>query len=291
MNKTPLQLAAALLVSGLLAASGAHAATTITAWNFENDAIAVNNNPAASTGSGTASSLGMGVYATPNVGTTTDDVLAGAAADAGANGVGNLSQIWRIRAQGPKTAAANGWSSLAPIGTQGAQFNASTAGYNGISVSFDWYATTQGEANLQFQYTTDGSTWNNAALSLNGSDGGLVVMSNTSNANLVSGSYVSDNVLTNGALAGQDWFTGITATITDPSAANDASFAFRLVNAATGSADVSTQGTALNNTSGNWRFDNVSVSGTQISPVPEPTSAAMMALGAVALLVGIRRRG
>ncbi len=231
--------------------------SVIAAWTFENNAIAVNNNPSPSTGSGTASSIGMATYATPNIGVNTDDVVAGAAGDTGVNGVADLTQIWRVRAQASATSgAANGWSSLAPIGTQGAVFAASTAGYSNITVSFDWYATTQGEGKLQVAYTTDGSTWHNVPLSLAGSDSGLTVLNNASSANTVNGSYVS---ITGGA--GQDWFTGLTATIADPNAANNPKFAVEMVNAATGADCTSASGTALNNSSGNWRFDNVVISG------------------------------
>lgn len=270
----------------LLAASQAQAQTTITAWNFENDAIAVNNSPAPSTGSGTASSIGMSLFPTPNVGVTTDDVLVGKSSDTGANGVANLTQTWRVRGQAGSSGAANGWSSAAGIGTQGAVFSASTAGFNNITVSFDWYATTQGEANLQLEYTTDGVHFQNVALTLGGSDAGLQVLNNSTSANTVAGSYVSDNVLNNGSMAGQDWFTGLTATITDPNAANNASFGFELVNASTGADCVSTAGSALNNTSGNWRFDNVSISGTSI--VPEPSTLALAGLGLSAMF-GLRR--
>lgn len=251
------RLAVAVLL--LRCASGTAQAATITAWNFENDPVAVNNAPAPSTGTGTASAVGMGVYATPAVGVTTCDVVAGASADTGANGTANLTLIWRVRAQ----SGGNGWSSAAPIGAQGAQFAASTAGYNTISVSFDWYVTTQGEANLQLQYTTDGNTWNNAAISVGGNASlGLTALSNSSSLNTVKGWYVSDNKLSNGAKAGQDWFTNLTAAISDPAAANNPNFAIRLVNASTGADCVSSQGTALNNSSGNWRLDNVVISGT-----------------------------
>src|SRR5580704_993576 len=155
-----------LSIAALLAASLSVAqADVITAWTFENNAIAVNNSPAPSTGSGTATSIGMATFATPSIGVTTDDVLAGSTGDTGVNGSANLSQIWRVRAQaGTGGGAANGWSSLAPIGTQGVMFAASTVGYTNITVSFDWYATNQGEANLQVVYTTDGTTWHNVAL-------------------------------------------------------------------------------------------------------------------------------
>jgi len=245
-------------IAVLLAASLQVAqAGVITAWTFENDAIAVNNNPAPSTGSGTASSIGMATYGTPNIGVTTDDVVAGAAGDTGTNGLADLTQIWRVRAQAGAAGAANGWSSLAPIGTQGAVFAASTVGYTNITVSFDFYATNQGEAKLQLEYTTDGTTWHNVPLTIPVADTGVALMSNSTSANTVMGSYVSITA----ASGGQNWFPGLTATISDPNAANNPSFAIEMVNAATGADNISASGTALNNNSGNWRFDNVTISG------------------------------
>jgi hypothetical protein len=282
----------AITGASLLAAACAQAQTTITAWNFENDPIAVNNSPAPSSGLGTASSIGMNIYTTPNIGVTTDDVLQGVTGDTGANGVANTSQIWRVRAQAGPNGAANGWSSLAPIGTQGAQFATSTVGYSSISVSFDWYATTQGEANMQLEYTTDGSTWNNVPLTLGGSDAGLVLKNNISSPNTVIGSYVSDSITNPGQslLAGQDWFTGLTATITDPNAANDPNFAIEMVNASTGADDVSTKGLALNNNSGNWRFDNISISGIQVAPEPSTFALAGCSLAMLASFLRFKNR-
>jgi len=287
MKKAILAVRSALAICAVGACAAAQA-TTITQWTFENDAVAVNNNPAPFTGTGTASSIGMDIYPTPNVGVTTDDVVVGKGSDTGANGVADTTNTWRVRGQAGANGAANGWSSLAPIGTQGAQFAASTAGFSNITVSFDWYATTQGEANLQLEYTTNGTTWQNAALTLGGgaSDAGLTALTNSSSANTVNGSYVSDNLLLNASKAGQDWFTDLTATITDPNAANDPNFAIRLVNASTGADDISTQGTALNNNSGNWRFDNVAISGT---PVPLPASAWLM-LSGLGALGGLTRK-
>jgi len=269
----------------IVASTSAAQAASIAGWTFENDAVAVNNSPAPSTGTGTAGSIGMNIYPTPNVGVTTDDVVVGKSSDTGTNTVADTTNTWRVRGQAGTNGAANGWSSAAPVGTQGAQFAASTVGYTTINISFDWYTTTQGEANLQLQYTTDGSTWHNTPITLSGSDAGLVVLSNSTSANTVTGSYVSDNLLVNGSPAGQDWFTGLTATINDPNAANNPNFAIEMVNASTGADDVSTAGTALNNSSGNWRFDNVSINGTA---VPEPACISLLGMAGTALLA--RRR-
>jgi uncharacterized protein (TIGR03437 family) len=252
----------ALLAASLPVAFGQ--SKVITAWTFENDAIGANNSPAPSTGSGTASSVGMDKYPTPNIGVTTNDVLAGVAGDTGTNGNANLTSIWRIRAQAGTAGAANGWSSVAPIGAQGAVFAASTVGYSNVVISFDWYATTQGEANLQLAYTTDGTTWHNAPLTLSASDVGLKLMNNTTSSNTVMGSYIS---ITGG---GQAWFPGLTATINDAAAANNPKFAIEIVNASTGADCISAAGTALNNSSGNWRFDNVSISGVPTGPAAPP---------------------
>jgi hypothetical protein len=280
---------AGIVLAGTCASASA---ATITDWNFQSDPIATNNNPVADTGApDTASSIGMNLYPTPNVGVTQDDVLAGKNSDTGANGLADTSQEWRIRGQAGSNGAANGWSSLAPIGTQGAVFAASTVGFSAVSVQFDWYATTQGEANLQLEYTNNGTTWINVPINIgSNASAGLAVLTNSSSPNTVDGSYISDNALTNGSLAGQDWFQGLTATISDPLAANNPHFAIEMVNASTGADNVSAAGTALNNNSGNWRFDRVSIIGTAI-PAPEPASILMAAMGLVGLtFFGWRRR-
>jgi hypothetical protein len=271
-----LVLAAGLFVLTLAPAHGA----VITQWDFQNppDPVAVNNSPAPTVGAGTASSIGMNVFPTPAVGVTTCDVLNGVAADTGTNGVANTSQIWRVRAQN----GGNGWSSAAPIGTQGAVFAVSTAGFNAINVSFDWYATNQGEAKLQLEYTTDGVTFTNVPINV-GADTPISALVNAVPGNTVVGAYVWGSPTGQG----QNWFPGLTATIVDPAAANNPKFAIEMVNAATDGDNVSMVGGALNNSSGNWRFDNVTISGTA---VPEPNGIVLAGIGIVGLaLVGATR--
>ena len=184
----------------------------------------------------------------------------------GGDGITNVTQIWRVRAQ----LAGNGWSSEAPVGTQGAQFSVDTTGFTNPIVSFDWYLTKQGEANLQFEYTTDGSTWSNLPITIPAAQAGtyLILSNNTAltDPNSVQGYYVNSFAYS----GGQEWFTNLTATISDPAAANDPNFAIRLVNASTGDSCVSGIGQALNNSSGNWRFDNITISGTSSGAISTP---------------------
>jgi hypothetical protein len=285
-NQKYIPLAFAVLsLSSFLPAS----AQVLAAWTFSNDAVATNNAPATSSGTGTADSIGMNVYPTPNVGITQDDVVLGKSSDTGLNGVADTTNTWRVRGQAGANGAANGWSSAAPIGTQGAQFFTSTVGDTApINVSFDWYATSAGEANLQLEYTINGgTTWNNLTVTLSGSDSGVTVKTNTTSANTILGSYLSITAVPTSVNAnnGQDWFTDLTATITDPLAENNSQFGIEMVNASTGADDVNTAGTALNNPSCNWRFDNIS-----ISEAPEPGTCALLGLGGL-LVLAWRRRG
>ncbi len=226
-------------------------AGTIALWTFENDPISgappYNNSPAPSVGVGTASGLGMTNSYNSTTSTNSDDVLAGVAGDTGTNGLADLTNIWRIRGS-----AANGWSSQAPIGTQGAEFATSTVGYSGpINISFDWYATAAGEQNLQLEYTDNGTTWTNVPVTVPTADADMMAKTNSSSPNTVTGSYVQ--------MTGSQWAPNLTATINDPLADNNPNFAIELVNASTGTDDTNTGGTALNNTSGNWRFDNIDI--------------------------------
>jgi hypothetical protein len=96
-----------------------------------------------------------------------------------------------------------------------------------------------------------------------------------------SGSYFDGDKNGTGAGFGQNWFQDLSATITDSNIAGNPNFAFELVNAATGAGDISMKGGTLNNTSGNWRFDNVFVA------VPEP-STWMTLFGGIGVLVSSR---
>jgi len=258
MTHFPLRTCAALALS---AALGAQAQTTITAWTFDNLATGVNNAPAPSTGSGSAAPLGM----TNNYTYSTSPPVTGSVASADVLVVSGSNNEWRVRGANP----GNGWNLAAPQYTQGAQFSASTLGYTGIVFKYDWFVTNQGVRDLQAQYTANGSNWFNV--------GPLQVA--------VPNAYTTGITIDFGAL-------GITAVD------NDASFAVRLVSAydptfpggATYTSATLSAGSpvAYNNSSGNWRFDNVSVAGA--APVPEPTQTALLLAGMGALAIVARRR-
>lgn len=229
---------------------------TIIQWNFEALPIGTTLNPAPSinnsAGAESAAAIGMQLF--NGVTTNNPDVLAGASGDTGVNGIADLTQEWRIRGN-----TGNGWTSTAGIGTQGAQFNVDTTGYANPTVSFDWYLTTQGEGRLQLEYTDDGINWSNVPITIPVAELGtnIVLINNTlgSDTKSVPGYYVSS------ITSGQEWYTNLSATITDPQAANNPNFGVRLVNASTGTSCVNSKGAALNNSSGNWRFDNINITG------------------------------
>jgi len=266
----------------------------ISAWTFENyTAPTVGSSFSSSSGPvmGTASSLGMNnsykVNGTSSTSTDASGVLVSSLAP-------NLSHVFRIVGTGSHSD--NGWNSLAPTATQGAQFSASTVGRNDITFSFDIDITAQGSANLVVQYTTNGSTWIDTPLADYTSEGtasatlgtgALTLENNTSmtDTNTVSGAYLSG---LGDAVGNTDtWFQGVTVNLSNISAVNnDANFGVRIVNASTGADDYAlkeggsnnTTPELLNNTSGNWRFDNA-----EIESVPE-ASTYVMVLGSLGIL-------
>jgi hypothetical protein len=240
---------AALLTS----LSGVQAATTLTAWTFDNTAIGVNSSPAPSTGLGTASALGMNnSYNNTNSLSNPDIQSLPGSSSGGANS-------WRIRGFSNNSGLrGNGWSTNAPIGTQGAQFTGSTFGYYEIKVSFDVYATVDAEANMQVQYSTDGHYWFNANITSAASG---VIATNTSSANTVNGTYIR-------LISG--WNNQVTVDLSGLSGVdNNASFAIRIVNASTGADCVDTTGAIYNNTSGSWTLDNVVIQGSTIDVIAD----------------------
>ncbi len=182
----------------------------------------------------------------------------------------NATQVgWRIRGNGNSansgSGVANGWNSAAPEYSQGAEFDSSTAGYQNISVTFDWEPTNKGCRDLQVMYNLN--------------------ISNSAGWTPLPGAFVLCGT------SGGDWTFGSNFSF-PASANNDPNFGVRLVSAYDASngftAYADTTGSPLNNSSGNWGFNNISISGTA---VPEPSTIALLtgATG-VGLLRWSRRR-
>src|SRR5579863_10374050 len=274
MNVTESKIA---LITAVMLVTGAAPAlaTTIADWSFTSVVAAPDNSPAPSTGTGTAITLGMtNSYNGGN--TAGDDILS----TSGTADPGFTEDTWRVRGT-PN----NGWATHAAGAaqyTQGVEFDVSTAGYSGIMLGFDWYSTTQGIRDLQVQY--DLNTGNSA---------GWTNIGGTS----PTGTYIATS---------NDWYSSVTPTTpmivvnlsSIAGASNDATFGVRLVSAydSTGnvpndyaSAQLSGGKTVIyNNSSGNWRFDNISLSGTSSAATPEPASFVLFGIGCAAILAGRR---
>lgn len=201
--------------------------TTITQWNF-------NSNPAdANTGTGIITpSTGAGVATT--VGSTSPSFAPG-----DANG-GSTD---------PATGDDTGWNitSYAAQGTgdksKGAQFSASTAGFQNISVKWDQRHSNTAPRHVQLQYTTDGSNW--------------IDLGNPFIGN-----------------AGDTWFNNRSADLSSiPAANNNPNFGIRIVATfAPGTSAYAASNTSSNYaTTGTWRLDMVTISGTPLCSTPAGT--------------------
>jgi hypothetical protein len=276
-----LALATAIELTAVRIAS----AVTITKWDFGVTGIqaAPYNSPAPTTGTGTAITLGMtNTYngTPPTTGNTTNDDVLNVP---GTTVPGFNENMWRIRG-----APNNGWATHAagaPQYSQGIELDASTAGYQNIQFSFDWYCTAQGIRDLQFQYNTN-----------TGNAAGWTNFGGTS----PTGTYLASGI------PGGDFYNPGTppGTISlDLSsiagANNDPNFGVRLVAAfdstgnvvndfASNALDAMGHTVLYNNSSGNWRFDNMTFSGTVA--VPEPSTIVLAALGLLSALVCVQRR-
>lgn len=242
------------IVLGMIASTAA--ADVITQWNF-NVATGVNNTPAPSTGSGSATPVGM------NGGNNNADILAATGTPPSVD-PGSPNNGWRVRGS-----TSNGWSGTTQL-LSGARWNASTAGYQDIFVSFQLHATDGSPRHAQLQYTTDGTNFTSL--------GALI-----------------DNNPTYDGFAQYTYDLSAIAAVEE-----NANFGFKLVSAFSPDAFTNDNGpqaanTAFqrasagsqvyNGTAGNWRFDMVTISG---SAIPEPSSMAigMMLAG----LASVRRR-
>lgn len=220
-------------------------AAVITQWNFD----ASNTTP--STGTGTATLIGTtATFAT-----------------------GVSGQAWNTSGYAAQSTGS---------GTRGVQFMASTVGYENITISFSHRASGTASRWAKIEYTVDGG----ANWALAGSNGGGLSPHDTF--------YEFTSDLSSLGIVDDDAEFGIRIVSVFAPVAFDqnasladfaADTAYQRANAQSGFAPGSGTGTGDYGTSGTWRFDNVTISGTAI--VPEPASALLGSLGMLCLL---RRR-
>jgi hypothetical protein len=236
-------------------------AQTLTDWTFDNLPIGQNQSPAPSYGLGLATPLGMSNTYNGVANETTNycDVLSdpGSSDPSGPN-------AWRVRGGWNNNNPPNGWSTNAPIASQGAEFDVSTVGvHTNIVVTFDIHTTKQIEANLVVLYTTDGINWTNSFMILTNAGTADAVVLSTNSAYTISGPFIQFRD------ASAPWYNNLTAIITNRAAQNNPNFGVRMVNASTGPDCINQSGGPFNSSSGNWRYDNVAISaGSSTPPVP-----------------------
>jgi hypothetical protein len=286
MNKKMQAATMIAAVSVSILASREASATIITQYSFSGTTVAPVNSVTATTGDALdiGTPLGMTNNYTLSGGQTSSTTYCDILPTAGTAHTTFSESTWRIRGNtlpGGATSG-NGWSNSAPNYTQGAEFVADTTGYIPTTLTFDWYSTTQGVANLQVRYSLDGTNFTNLASDLIATSNDYYGGAGASPTNTVDLSSIS-------ALAANDPNFTIELVSVKP-VLGDSDYSLTGPggdgNYASASGDTSAA-TAVdyNNNSGNWRFDNITVSGTA---VPEPASLAGIGLAGMALAA--RRR-
>lgn len=228
MTRNNLLIPLLLVIAIVMCSRNSIAQTTITQWNFDQQNLTPN------TGTGTAATVG---------GTT------------GSFATGNPTLYSWSTTSYPAQGTASG--------TAGVQFNVSTIGFNGISVSWENRNNNTAANRLRLQYTLNGTEWND----FTASDANATNVNDGTPAGFDAGRYVTDVA---------DWYFR-TANLSAISGADqNPNFAIRFVTEFADGANY--EATVTGNTyapAGTIRFENVTFTGTPGTPSPVISSVLM----------------
>ena len=212
------------------------------------------NSPVADGNTGTGSTMpAIGSGSVSLVGGTTASFASGDASGGSSDPASGDDSGWNT-----STYAAQG----AGDRSRGAAFTVSTAGYENLVLGYDLRHSNTSSRFEAVQYSLDGSTWIDAAL-FDANQGG------------------------------DRWYNGRTINLSAVAgAADNVSFAFRVVAAfAPGTAQyLATTAGSNYGTTGTWRFDSVTLSGTPVAVIPEPQTLVLLLAGLGAVGFVARRR-
>lgn len=193
----------------------------------------------------------------PSTGTGTAELIGGTTATY-AGGLPSTGKGWNTA-----TYPAQGTAS----GTAGTQYNVSTVGWGQINVSWDQRHSNTSANRIRLQYTLNGTNWVDFVAS--DANAGNINTTTTVTAGFDNGRYIADD--------GDKWFNRSANLSSITGANNNPNFAIRIVSEfADGSNYAAAKTTSSYATTGTWRFDNVTISGTPAGPgIPELTTAAV----------------
>lgn len=225
----------------------------ISSWTFE-PFLGTASNPLPNVGAGSASivNLGGGV------------ITPGARTGMAGTGCGAQSGVtaWAFEPFDPGTSNES----------NGAEFRASTLGYQDVSFTWDQRWSNTAANTVRLQYTTDGTTW----VSFNMTAGNTTFCAGSINSN---GCFEANTT--------GDEYRRTTVNFTSITAANNnPNFGIRLLAShyqATGQFRQVSSPAVVANPAGTWRFDNVGFNGVLI---PGPTSSVITAVAPTSICTG-----
>lgn len=232
-----------ILIVAIITLLCTNVSAQIASWNFE-PFLGADTNPSPNIGSGSASIVngGGGTIGTPGVFQRT-----GMAGSGCGTQNGSALGAWAFEPFAPGSTNES----------NGAQFNVSTVSYQNIMLTWDQRFSNTSPNTVRLQYTTDGSTWTNFVMT-------------SANTTICAGSSINSNGCFENNTG--DVYRRISVDLSSITTINNnVNFGVRMLAAhyqSTGQFRQSNAPGTVAGTTGTWRFDNITFSGTITSPNP-----------------------